>query len=139
MIIIMLGLMLPILASSQCRRFTKVSCIPALGEYVPNENFNSAILIPGDEAELMMTFYAGQDYRVLICTEDILGEVGFKLTDDGGKTIFNSENLDAAFMDFSVDHTQQVKVNLTVPDRASPNNLVHQGCATVLVGYKEKG
>ena len=116
-----------------------MSCIPALGEYVPNENFNSAILIPGDEAELMMTFYAGQDYRVLICTEDILGEVGFKLTDYNGKTIFDSENLDAAFMDFSVDHTQQVKVNLTVPDRASPNNLVHQGCATVLVGYKEKG
>jgi hypothetical protein len=138
-IIVLLIVMLPAFAFSQCRRFTKVSCIPALGEYIPNENFNSAVLIPGDQAELMMTFYAGQDYRVLICTEDILGEVDYTLSDESGKTIFDSKNMDRGFMDFSVAKTQQVKVNLNVPDRPSTNQLIHEGCATVLIGYKEKG
>ena len=59
LIIIMLAVILPSLAFSQCRRFTKVKCMPALGDYIPNDNFNSAVLVPGDEAELMMTFYAG--------------------------------------------------------------------------------
>ncbi len=59
-IIVMLAMILPVLAFSQCRRLTKVKCLPALGEYIPNDNFNSAVLIPGDEAELMMTFRSGR-------------------------------------------------------------------------------
>jgi hypothetical protein len=135
--ILMLGVILPTLAFSQCRRFTKVKCIPALGEYIPNDNFNSAVLIPGDEAELNMTFYAGQDYRVMVCAEEILGDLSYKILNDDGENVFDSENSDDNYLDFSVANTQQLKMILKVPPRENPNQLIHEGCATVMVGYKE--
>lgn len=135
--IVMLAMMLPVLAFSQCRRFTKVKCIPTLGEYIPNDNFNSAVLIPGDQAELSMTFYAGQDYRVKVCAEDILGNLSYQILNSDGEQIFDSETSDKEHLDFSVANTQQLKMILKVPARENPNQLIHEGCATVLVGYKE--
>ena len=38
--------------NAQCRTFTKKNCLPLLEGYIQNENYNSAVLIPGDEAEL---------------------------------------------------------------------------------------
>jgi hypothetical protein len=136
-IIVMLAMILPVLAFSQCRRFTKVKCLPALGEYIPNDNFNSAVLIPGDEAELMMTFYAGQDYRVMVCAEDILGDVSYDILNDDGEKVFDSATSEKKHLDFSVANTQQLKMIIKVPPRGNPNQLIHEGCATVMVGYKE--
>lgn len=136
--ILMLAVILPTLAFSQCRRFTKTKCMPALGEYIPNENFNSAVLIPGDQAELMMTFYAGQDYRVMLCTEDILGDVVYTLVDSDGNKIFASDEQLDDHIDFTMQSTQQLKMTINVPQRENMNQLTHEGCATVLVGYKEK-
>ena len=136
-IIILLALIIPTLAFSQCKRFTKVKCMPALGEYIPNDNFNSAVLVPGDEAELLMTFYAGQDYRVMVCSEEILGKLNYKILNDDGENVFDSENSDQTHLDFSVANTQQLKMILKVPPRENPNQLIHEGCATVMVGYKE--
>jgi hypothetical protein len=112
--------------------------MPALGEYIPNENFNSAVLIPGDQAELMMTFYAGQDYRVMLCTEDILGDVVYTLVDSDGNKIFASDEQLDDHIDFTMQSTQQLKMTINVPQRENMNQLTHEGCATVLVGYKEK-
>jgi hypothetical protein len=111
--------------------------MPTLEDYIPNDNFNSAVLIPGDEADLMMTFYAGQDYRIMVCAEDILGDVNFTLSDEKGNEFFNSGNSDSDYFDFGVASTQQVKVHITVPLKENVNELVHEGCTTVLVGYKE--
>ncbi|NNC83155.1 MAG: hypothetical protein HKN79_06225 [Flavobacteriales bacterium] len=138
LMIILLAVMLPSLAFSQCRRFTKVKCLPALGEYIPNDNFNSAVLIPGDEAELTMTFYAGQDYRVMVCAEEILGDLSYKIVNDDGESVFDSESTDTDHLDFSVANTQQLHMILKVPPRENPNQLIHEGCATVLVGYKDE-
>lgn len=135
--IVMLALLIPVLASAQCRKFTKNQCIPALEDYIPNENFNSAVLIPGDEAELMMTFYADQDYRIMVCAEEILGEVNYTLSDEKGNEFFNSGNSDKPFFDFGVASTQQVKVKITVPLNDNYNELIHEGCTTVLVGYRD--
>ena len=137
LIFIMLAVILPTMAFSQCRRFTKLKCIPALGEYIPNDNFNSAVLIPGDEAELSMTFYAGQEYRVMVCGEEILGELTYKILNSDGESVFDSETSEVNHLDFSVANTQQLKMILKVPPRENPNQLIHEGCATVMVGYKE--
>ena len=53
--------LLAVQANAQCRTFTKKNCLPTLDGYVQNENYNSAVLIPGDEAELELTFLAGID------------------------------------------------------------------------------
>lgn len=133
----MLAIMLPTLAFSQCRRFAKNKCMPALGEYIPNDNFNSAILVPGDEAELSMTFYAGQEYRVMLCTEEILGEVQYQILNGDGEKVYDSETSFDSQLDFSVASTQKLSMVIKVPKHDNPNSLIHEGCATVLIGYKD--
>ena len=49
-------------ASSQCRTFTNRTCVPLLEDYAQNDNYNAAVLIPGDEAELDMAFYGDVSY-----------------------------------------------------------------------------
>ena len=34
-------------ADAQCRTFTKKRCLPQLEDYVQNDNYNTAVLIPG--------------------------------------------------------------------------------------------
>ena len=75
---------------AQCRSFAKNKCVPELAPYKFNETFNSAQLAPGEEAEVSYTFYSGQDYRVMVCTHPILGEVNWKLVDQNNKIIFES-------------------------------------------------
>ena len=77
-------------ADAQCRSFTKKNCLSSLDGYIQNDNYNSAILIPGDEAELMLTFLAGQDYRLIVCSHPVLGEVAYEINDASGKRLFDS-------------------------------------------------
>ena len=72
-------------ADAQCRSFTKKNCMSSLDGYIQNDNYNSAILIPGDDAELMLTFLAGQDYRLIVCSHPVLGEVAYEINDASGK------------------------------------------------------
>ena len=58
--------------------------------YIQNDNYNSAILIPGDEAQLMLTFLAGQEYRLLVCSHPVLGDVTYEIFDANGKRLFDS-------------------------------------------------
>ena len=78
--------------SAQCRTFTKKNCMTTLDGYVTNDNYNSAILIPGDEAELMLTFLGGRDYRVNVCAHPVLGKVKFDIFDTRGKLLFSSDH-----------------------------------------------
>ena len=56
-LLLALATMFAIQSQAQCRNFTKKNCLPALDGYVQNDNYNSAVLIPGDEAELELTFW----------------------------------------------------------------------------------
>ena len=78
------------MAQAQCRSFAKNKCVPELAPYKFNETFNAAQLAPGEEAEVNLTFYSGQEYRVMVCTHPILGEVNWKLVDENNKIIFES-------------------------------------------------
>lgn len=123
-------------APAQCRSFTKRNCMTQLDGYMQNDNYNSAILIPGDEAELMLTFLAGQDYRLVVCSHPILGDLQFQIMDAAGATLYDSEkaSVDKGYVDFKVETTQQLLVQISVPP--SDAAILHEGCVTVLVGSK---
>jgi ABC-type uncharacterized transport system ATPase subunit len=123
-------------ADAQCRSFTKKNCLTELEGYIQNDNYNSAILIPGDEAQLMLTFLAGQDYRLLVCSHPVLGEVTYEIFDAGGKRLFDSRknDPDVSYVDFNMETTQQLQVQVNVPETRSA--IMHEGCVTVLVGSK---
>jgi hypothetical protein len=139
-ILLPLLLLAPLAMQSQCRSFTKKKCLPELEGYIQNDNFNSAVLIPGDEAELLLTFYADKEYRLLLCGHPVLGDLIFEVLDTDEEMIYSSEQTDKAdpnVFDFKVATTQQLIVRIRVPESESPTTLVHEGCVSVMIGSKE--
>lgn len=125
-------------AFGQCRSFTKNTCRPMLEEFIPNENFNSVMLVPGDEAELKLTFYGGQEYRLLVCGHPVLGELNFSVLDKKKNELYSrTHENEKNYFDFRPESTQQLIVTVNVPVRDNPNQLIHEGCVTIMVGYKE--
>lgn len=122
---------------AQCRSFAKNKCVPALAPYKFNETFNAAQLSPGEEAEVNLTLFSGQEYRVMVCSHPILGEVNWKLIDPAGKVVFESLASDPKpSFDLKAAGTTQMKVVVTVPDRQG-GDMVHVGCVAILLGFKE--
>ena len=131
---------LPLLSFTQCKGFTKKHCLPALEPYLYNGQLNSAILNEGDVAELLLTFYGGQEYRILVCSQDMLGTVEFKLFDTERNEIFSNKEHDLVNVwDFNANSTQQliVQVKVPAPIEDSKTEIVNSGCVSILVGFKE--
>jgi hypothetical protein len=125
-------------AIAQCNGFTKKKCIPMLAPYIHNGQLNSTTLMPGENAELLMSFYSGQEYRLLIAGQEILGNIQFKVMDSDHKVLFdNKEHNNVKFWDFNVKSTQQLIVDVIVPEQKIDNSLVQSGCVAVLVGFKK--
>lgn len=129
-------LLLPFTADAQCRAFTKNKVLPLLDGYVQNDNYNSAVLVPGDEAELLLTFYAGKEYRIVVGSHPVLGDVEFEIVDTNDETIYKNTTADnKSIFDFKMSNTQQLIVKVRVPKQESA--ITPEGCVTVLVGSKE--
>jgi hypothetical protein len=129
---------MPGFISAQCKGFTKKECIPDLKPYVYNGQLNSAVLNEGDVAELLLTFYSGQDYRVFLCGQPILGNLEFRLLDTDRNVIFYNKDHDfVKFWDFKSNSTQQLIVQVRVPVGESRSEIVQSGCVSILVGFKE--
>jgi hypothetical protein len=121
-------------ASAQCRTFTKRNCLPVLEGYVQNDNYNSAVLIAGDEAELSVTFLPSTEYRVAVCAHPVLGDVTFDILDQQGIRIWSNSNGED-HVDFSLQHAQRLRFRIQVPDTDAA--ILHEGCVSLLVGSKD--
>ena len=136
-LILPLMLLLPFAADAQCRAFTKNKVLPLLDGYVQNDNYNSAVLVPGDEAELLLTFYSGKEYRVVVGSHPVLGDVEFEIVDTNDEMVYPNKTADnKSVFDFKMSNTQQLIVRVRVPKQDTA--FSHEGCVTVLVGSKEK-
>lgn len=130
---------IPIISSAQCKSFTKKDCMPKLEPYIYNGQLNSAILNEGDVAELVLTFYGGQDYRIAVCSESEIGNVEFKLLDNERNPIFDNTELEyAEYWDFKCNSTQQIIVEVVVPESETIEDAVKSGCVSILVGFLSK-
>lgn len=126
------------LSFGQCTSFTKKQGFPALEPFTHNGQLTSTKFMPGDEAEIEMTFNAGNDYRVLVLWQEVLGDVIFKIKDKTGKVLFSSNPSDSKpFWDFRVNSTQQLMVYVQVPKmEKSSTKILTEGCVSILVGFK---
>lgn len=132
-------LLVPLMADGQCRAFTKNRVLPLMSGYVQNDNYNSAQLVPGDEAELLLTFYGNKEYRLVVGAHPILGEVDYEVLDTNNQLIYaskDSKSENKYIFDFKMSSTQQLIVRIRVPDQNSALTP-HEGCVTVMTGYKE--
>ncbi len=131
------ALLISVSAEAQCKAFAKNKCVPELAPYKFNENFNAAQLSPGDEAEVALTFYSGQEYRVAVCVHPILGEVNWKLVDENNKIVFESlADEPKHFFDVKAAATTQLRCVVWVPTKGK-TDMVHVGCVAIMLGFKE--
>lgn len=136
-ILLFLLVFIPSFASAQCRPFTKNKVLPKLNGYVQNDSYNSAQMAPGEEAEIMVTFFGGRDYRLLVVAHPILGDVEFSVFDINGKQIYTNkgaQNKEA--FDFKMKNTQQLIVKVKVPDQKDAV-VQHIGCISIVSGFKQ--
>ena len=143
-VVLALAITLPLMGYSQCKGFAKKKCLPALKPFIHNGQLNSTTLMPGESAELVMTFHAGQQYRVMICAQSLLKNVTFKMMDMDREILFNSEDeSDAKNWDFNVNATQQMIILVSVPKAGKHDaakltgSMSISGCVALLVGFKD--
>jgi len=92
----------------------------------------------GQSASLNTTFYAGQQYRILVCSQEVLGKITFKVLDVANKVVFDSKaNGSPEYWDFNVESTQQFTIDVVTPETDAPNSIVPSGCVSVMVGFKK--
>lgn len=126
------------IVSAQCKTFTKNECKPKLSPYIYNGQLNSAVLNEGDFAELMLTFYSNQEYRIVVCAAEELGQVIFRLLDMNGNEIFTNEDHNMIdHWDFATNSTQQLRVEVSVPESEKKGELYKSGCVSILVGFMD--
>jgi len=122
----------------QCKDFVKKKGVPQLSPYIFNGQMNSALLNEGDMAELIFTFYANQEYRIVVCSEEHLGKVDWKLYDVQNNLLFESKKQNQVQLwDFSSTATQQIRLELEVQEGLNPLKSKN-GCVAILIGFKDK-
>ena len=122
---------------AQCKGFVKKQ-IPKLAPFIHNGQINSSVLLSGDHAELTLTFYSGQTYRIMVSGQETLGDVFFIMHDASKSQLFSSKDQGKTdYWDFTVESTQQLTIEVMVPDVDAPSGLVPSGCVSILVGFKQ--
>jgi hypothetical protein len=121
---------------SQCDEFVKQECLPQLGSFTDIGKKNLAVLLPGDTAQIGVTFYREHQYRIVVCAQQDLGKVSFRLMDRKGSVLFDSKSHNnPLFWDFNTQVTENIIIQVIVPAVAS-NQVAQTGCVSVLVGFK---
>lgn len=124
---------------SQCSKtWVRKKCVPKVSPFIHNGQMNSSVLKEGQKTESVMTFYSGQDYRILVCAEETLENVSFVVSDMTGKVLFDSKTHDNTdFWDFKVKTTTEMKVEVLAGTNDSDDGEM-SGCVSILVGFKSK-
>jgi hypothetical protein len=125
--------------AAQCSKtWVRKKCIPKITPFIHNGQMNSLVLKEGGKMETTLTFYSGQDYRILICSEETLENVSFVVSDMNGKIIFDSkEHNNTDVWDFKVKTTTELKVEVNGGKNETGNGTA-TGCVSILVGFKSK-
>jgi hypothetical protein len=137
-ILVLTGLFNPCM-QAQCKVFTKKKCMPGLAPFLSNGQLNTATMLPGQTADMIMNFNSGMSYRIIVCGEGVLGQLEFQVSDAAGKVLFVNKSRDytADSWDFTVETTTQLTVTVKVPDQLDKTALLEEGCVSVIVGFKK--
>lgn len=124
---------------AQCRHYTKKQCLPDLAPYIFNGQLNSAKLMEGEFAELVLSLHANMEYRILVCGQENIGQLEYKIYDANNNELYYNKDYDYVnYWDFKSASTQQLIIKIKVPenqDRA-PGAIKQTGCVAILVGFK---
>jgi hypothetical protein len=138
-ILIICILAVPELSQAQCNEYTKKECIPQLNPYTFNGQLNNAVLSQGETAELQLTFYKDQEYRILVKGEEQLGKLQFQLYDTEYNLLYDNTDEDYTnIWDFMVESTDDFIIRVIVPESMA-NQELESGCVSILIGFRAFG
>ena len=84
---------------------------------------------------MLLTFFSGEEYRMMVCNDDYLKNVRFKLFDVYNKLLFDStKNGGTRSFDFVARLTTQFKLRIMSDDQG---NNAQYGCLSVMIGHKK--
>ncbi len=122
-------------AQFQCKRFVEKRCKVFWDDYVPNPQNILAELETGQTSELNMIFYRGHDYRVILCGEEHLGDLRFKILSSKGDVLFDNQEYDMTQeWDFTMSTTKRLIIEVTAP--GGGGDFVESGCVAVMIGLR---
>jgi len=123
---------------SQCRDLNNILCMKKLDPFIFNGQHNRMVLTDSTRAELNLTFYGGQKYRVYICSEDKIGKIEFTLYDANQKEIFSNRNFNyVSYWDFVSKTTQKITLDVNVAKDQKEKPKAKSGCVSILIGFKQ--
>lgn len=131
-----LSLILSISSFAQCKNFVKKQCMNMLAPYTHNGQLNVTTLAEGENASLRLTFYSGQSYRIAICAEAILGKLNFRILDDANNELYNNKDSKKDYFDFDSKSTQDLIIEVSVPEAKQKGVAVNRGCTSIMIGFK---
>lgn len=119
---------------SQCKDFSVNSCKPSLYPYIHDGIYNAHVLTSGESAELFKTFFARQNYRMIVCKPDNLPNIEMVVMDTKRNILYSNKlNNDVNTWDFNLESSQQLIVSLNILNVDAPEN----GCVCVLIGLED--
>jgi hypothetical protein len=121
---------------SQCRGYSKNECIPKLDKYIHTGQLNAVKLSPGEKSEIMLTFYAGQEYKIIVCAEEVFDNIIFKIRDSKRRLIYDNLGDGSLSFNFKVASTQQLIISFKVPESESEGADEVEGCVSAIIGFK---
>lgn len=123
-----------------CNHFKRKGCKRKvnMGNYNTNGQLLVAPLVPGESAELSMTFYRGHDYRVILCGEEHLGKLEFKIMDSRGNELFNNKDFEMTQdWDFSMTTTKRLIIVAGASGKTTTGQAAEEGCVNLIVGNRK--
>ncbi|WP_321298510.1 hypothetical protein [Marinifilum fragile] len=124
-------------AYSQCRELAKKDCKPLLEKYIHDGNYNGVVLNVDEEVELHKAFFSGQKYRMVVCKEDFLPSIHFKVLNSDFEVIF--DNKDDGYnnkYDFELEESQTLIISMKFVTENKEYDKSMNGCVVMLFGLE---
>ncbi|WP_282126791.1 hypothetical protein [Marinifilum flexuosum] len=125
------------LVYSQCKEFAKKDCKPLLENYIHDGNYNGIVLNVDEDVELHKAFFKGQKYRVVVCREDFLPPIHFKILNSDYEVLF--DNKDDGYSnkyDFELKDSQTLIISMKFVTENKEYDKSMNGCVVVLFGLE---
>ena len=85
--------------------------------------------------EFKLTFYKGQEYRIMACHEKTIEKIKFKVMDSKRRLLYESVDSSTNTLNFKVASTQQLIVSISAQGESSSEEEI-EGCVSAIVGFK---
>jgi len=126
-------------ARAQCKSFVKTGCVPNIAPYIHDGCYQAVMMSVGEEAEVYKTVFAGQQYRLFVCIDDVMPNIEFVVSDIRRTILYDSrKNENVKIWDFKPEASQQIKITVRIPKSVREgNDEVIFGCVGVIFGFLE--